>query len=74
MKALWDKLSSYNEALTFICGRFKKIYEPKEKDNMIQFLIGLNDTYSAVHEKNLLMQPLNHNNTNSYVMNVTHNN
>ncbi|KAM0995580.1 hypothetical protein ACFX2C_005696 [Malus domestica] len=58
LKALWDELTSYHEPPTCTCGGLKKINERDEKEKVMQFLMGLNESYAAVRGQILLMQPL----------------
>ena len=58
LKALWDELTSYHEPSTCTCGGLKKINERDEKERVMQFLMGLNESYAAVRGQILLMQPL----------------
>ncbi|KAM2220643.1 hypothetical protein ACFX1S_019828 [Malus domestica] len=58
LKALWDELTSYHEPPTCTCGGLKKINERDEKERVMQFLMGLNESYVAVRGQILLMQPL----------------
>ncbi|XP_070676213.1 uncharacterized protein [Malus domestica] len=52
LKSLWDELSSYNDSSSCTCGA------QNERNRLIQFLMGLNDSYSAVRGQILLMNPL----------------
>ncbi|KAM2129542.1 hypothetical protein ACFX1R_009206 [Malus domestica] len=52
MKSLWDELSSYSESVSCTCGA------QNERNKLMQFLMGLNDSYSAVRGQLLLMNPL----------------
>ncbi|KAM2634977.1 hypothetical protein EV1_025388 [Malus domestica] len=58
LKALWDELTSYHEPPTCTCGGLKKINERDGKEKVMQFLMGLNESYAAVRGQILLMQPL----------------
>ncbi|WJZ95113.1 hypothetical protein VitviT2T_013904 [Vitis vinifera] len=58
LKAFWDELSSYHEVLSCSCGGLEKLKEMDEKERVMQFLMGLNDSYAAIREQILLMQPL----------------
>ncbi|KAH7567810.1 hypothetical protein JRO89_XS07G0154500 [Xanthoceras sorbifolium] len=49
LKGLWDELASYNDA---VHGT------QQEQQKLMQFLMGLNDSYSAVRGQILLMNPL----------------
>nr|XP_028943579.1 uncharacterized protein LOC114819382 [Malus domestica] len=58
LKAMWDELSSYNEAATYSCGGLETLRKREDKEKVMQFLMGLNDNYSAIRGQILLMQPL----------------
>ncbi|CAL8151589.1 unnamed protein product [Prunus armeniaca] len=58
MKGLWDELASYNDSPTCSCGAIKKHHEKEERNALMQFLMGLNESYSAVRGQILLMNPL----------------
>jgi len=51
LKELWDELGSYNGTICS-CGADHK------RHRLIQFLMGLNESYSAIREQILLMNPL----------------
>ncbi|KAB2626240.1 hypothetical protein D8674_017900 [Pyrus ussuriensis x Pyrus communis] len=52
MKSLWDELSSYSDSISCTCGA------QNERNKLMQFLIGLNDSYSVVRGQLLLINPL----------------
>ncbi|XP_070676345.1 uncharacterized protein [Malus domestica] len=52
MKSLWDELSSYSDSISCTCGA------QNERNKLMQFLMGPNDSYSAVRGQLLLMNPL----------------
>ncbi|CAL9003908.1 unnamed protein product [Prunus brigantina] len=64
LKGLWDELGSYlpmpscqcNPACK--CGVMKELADREQQEQVLQFLMGLNDTYSAVRTQMLLMSPL----------------
>ncbi|KAM2583718.1 hypothetical protein TB2_044793 [Malus domestica] len=58
LKGLWDELASYNTIPACTCGTMKAINEREQQEQVIQFLMGLDDSYSAVRGQILLMQPL----------------
>ena len=58
LKALWDELASYSPQLTCTCGGIKKLAKREQEDCVILFLLGLNESYSAIRGQILLMQPL----------------
>ena len=49
MKGLWDELSSYNDTIQGT---------QQEHQKLMQFLMGFNDSYSAIRGQILLMNPL----------------
>jgi hypothetical protein len=49
LKALWDELASYDTA---VYGT------QQDQQKLMQFLMGLNDSYSAIRGQILLMSPL----------------
>ncbi|CAL9000181.1 unnamed protein product [Prunus brigantina] len=53
LKALWDELASYQEPFSCACDGMKNLAE-----RVMQFLMGLNDTYSTVRGSILMMNPL----------------
>ncbi|KAM2356612.1 hypothetical protein ACFX1X_005690 [Malus domestica] len=58
LKGLWDELASYNTIPACTCGMMKTVNEKEQQEQVIQFLIGLNDSFSTVRGQILLMQPL----------------
>ncbi|KAK0577292.1 hypothetical protein LWI29_030858 [Acer saccharum] len=49
LKGLWDELASYNDAI---------LGAQQDQQKLMQFLMGLNDSYSAIRGQILLMNPL----------------
>ncbi|XP_020424441.1 uncharacterized protein LOC109950304 [Prunus persica] len=58
MKALWDELASCHDPLTCTCAGLKELAEQEEKERLMQFLMGLNDSYSTIRGSILMMSPL----------------
>nr|DAD30130.1 TPA_asm: hypothetical protein HUJ06_031598 [Nelumbo nucifera] len=58
LKGLWDELKSYQEPITCSCGMMKKIADREKKERAMQFLMGLNATFSQVRGSILMMNPL----------------
>ncbi|XP_031478747.1 uncharacterized protein LOC116249687 isoform X1 [Nymphaea colorata] len=58
LKALWDELSSYSLIPMCSCGGMKSYSEQIQREHVIQFLMGLNDSYNAVRGQILLLDPL----------------
>jgi hypothetical protein len=56
IKGLWDELETYRTLPT--CNQMKAHDEQREEDRLMQFLMGLNDTYSTVRTNILMMSPL----------------
>ena len=56
LKGLWDELETYRTIP--ICDQVKAHIEQREEDRMMQFLMGLNDTFSVVRSNILMMSPL----------------
>ncbi|KAF8387792.1 hypothetical protein HHK36_026447 [Tetracentron sinense] len=58
LKGYWDELASYISLPTCSCGALKSLSEHEQREKNLQFLMGLNDTYSAIRGQILLMDPL----------------
>ncbi|XP_038699638.1 uncharacterized protein LOC119996929 [Tripterygium wilfordii] len=63
IKALWDELYQYKRVPSCkcgkcICGMDKVSLEEQNKDRLLQFLMGLNDSFEHVTNQILLMDPL----------------
>lgn len=58
MKALWDELASYQKPICCTCGGLKALTEREENERVMQFLMGLNDSYSTIRGSILMMSPL----------------
>ncbi|KAL5805972.1 hypothetical protein ACOSQ4_028705 [Xanthoceras sorbifolium] len=56
LKGFWDELETYRTV--HICDQAKAHVEQREEDQMMQFLMGLNDTFSVVLSNILMMSPL----------------
>ena len=56
IKGLWDELDDYRTIP--ICDQYKAHLEQREEDHMMQFLIGLNDTFCTICNKILMITPL----------------
>ncbi|XP_022891973.1 uncharacterized protein LOC111406837 [Olea europaea var. sylvestris] len=57
-KALWDELAFYQEPFTCTCGGLKKVNERMENERLMQFLMGLNETYATIRGTILMISPL----------------
>jgi hypothetical protein len=64
LKALWDELINFKSipvctcGYKCTCGIIKTIVENRERDYILQFLMGLNDSYSHISGQILLNDPL----------------
>ncbi|KAL0378986.1 UNVERIFIED_CONTAM: hypothetical protein Sradi_3204100 [Sesamum radiatum] len=58
LKKLWDELSCLVSAPSCTCGASKEITNMRTADNLMQFLMGLNDTFDHVRNQILMMEPL----------------
>ena len=56
LKGLWDELDTYQNLPT--CNQMEAHNEQRETDRLMQFLMGLNDTYNGVRSNILMMTPL----------------
>jgi hypothetical protein len=64
MKKLWQELDNFRpipeSICVFECAVILKMKEYRDSDQVIRFLKGLNDQYSAVRSRIMLMDPLPH--------------
>lgn len=58
MKALYNELGSYTNVPTCSYDASKDIVSFIHQDYVMQFLLGLNETYARLHSQNLLQEPL----------------
>ncbi|KAL0416774.1 UNVERIFIED_CONTAM: hypothetical protein Slati_3509300 [Sesamum latifolium] len=58
LKVLWDELSIYDPIPECTCGKSRALTESYQRDNIIQFLMGLNDTYSNSRDQIMSIDPL----------------
>ncbi|KAL5819423.1 hypothetical protein ACOSQ4_023265 [Xanthoceras sorbifolium] len=56
LKSLWDELDTYRPISA--CNHMKAHIEQREEDQMMQFLMGLNNTYNVVRSNILMITPL----------------
>jgi hypothetical protein len=57
MKALWDELASCHDPLVCTCAGLKGLTKREEKERVMQFLMGLNESYSTIRGSILMMNP-----------------
>uniref|UniRef100_A0A2N9IAK7 Reverse transcriptase Ty1/copia-type domain-containing protein n=1 Tax=Fagus sylvatica TaxID=28930 RepID=A0A2N9IAK7_FAGSY len=58
LKSLWDELNNYRSFPPCSCGALKILTENKQHENVMQFLMGLNDSFANVRAQILMMEPL----------------
>ena len=58
LKSLWDKLNNYRAFPPCSCGALKVLSNNKQHENVMQFLMGLNDSFANVRAQILMMEPL----------------
>ncbi|KAB5544982.1 hypothetical protein DKX38_013094 [Salix brachista] len=58
IKTLWDELKMSSPLIQCTCGGMKQLTNNEEKLRLSQFLMGLDDSYSAIRGQIMLMQPL----------------
>jgi hypothetical protein len=58
LKSLWDELSNFRSILDCSCGAMKVLLDYKQHVYVIQFLMGLNDSFSHVRVQILMTDPL----------------
>ncbi|XP_061351052.1 uncharacterized protein LOC133296119 [Gastrolobium bilobum] len=58
LKALWDELHEYLPLPTCTCGALRQIALQREQDHVLQFLIGLTESFSSARAQILLLDPL----------------
>ncbi|KAL5580556.1 hypothetical protein UlMin_012998 [Ulmus minor] len=58
LKALWDELKDFRPVSTRTCGGLKDLMCFRDQDYVLQFLMGLNDSYNHVRAQILMIDPL----------------
>lgn len=58
LKKLWDELNFLTPVPECTCGTARTITDALDSNRLIQFLMGLNDTYDSIRGQILLMEPL----------------
>ena len=53
-KILWDELKEFRLVLVCTCGALKTWLGFQEKESVMQFLMGLNDSYSSIRGQIML--------------------
>ncbi|KAK6920182.1 Retrotransposon gag domain [Dillenia turbinata] len=58
LKVLWDELSMYDPIPSCSCGKLKVLLDRYQQDCVIQFLMGLNESYANTRDQIMLLDPL----------------
>ncbi|KAA8521095.1 hypothetical protein F0562_011752 [Nyssa sinensis] len=58
LKAIWDELNLFDPLLDCTCGQLKILSDRYHRDCVIQFLMGLNDSYTNSCDQIMLLDPL----------------
>lgn len=58
LKSFWDELGIHVVIPECTCGSFKELKNYQETEQVYQFLMGLNDTYSHIRSQILAIDPL----------------
>jgi len=56
LKALWDEIELYRSSI--VCNKTNEHQIEKEEDKLMQFLMGLNDSFKTIRSNILIMNPL----------------
>ncbi|XP_031271963.1 uncharacterized protein LOC116130354 [Pistacia vera] len=58
LKPIWDELNLFDPLPDCTCGQLKILSDRYHRDCVIQFLMGLNDSYTNSHDQIMLLDPL----------------
>jgi hypothetical protein len=58
LKSLWDELNNFRSIPDCSCGALKILLDNKQHEYVMQFLMGLNDSFSHVRAQILMTEPL----------------
>ncbi|KAA8542734.1 hypothetical protein F0562_023886 [Nyssa sinensis] len=58
LKAIWDELNLFDPLPDCTCGQLKILSDRYHRDCVIQFLMGLNDSYTNSRDQIILLDPL----------------
>ncbi|KAL0373882.1 UNVERIFIED_CONTAM: Retrovirus-related Pol polyprotein from transposon RE1 [Sesamum radiatum] len=58
LKKLWDELGCLRSTSVCICGASKESADHKQQDRLMQFLMGLNDSFDHIRGQILMVEPL----------------
>lgn len=58
LKTLWNELKQFRSDPVCTCGGLRALAETHQEDCIIQFLMGLNESYANIRSQVLMMEPL----------------
>ncbi|KAL5578965.1 hypothetical protein UlMin_011407 [Ulmus minor] len=58
LKTLWDELSDFRPFPACHCGGMKDLVDYQHQDYVLQFLMGLNESFSQIRAQILMIEPL----------------
>ncbi|XP_073063739.1 uncharacterized protein [Primulina eburnea] len=58
MRTLWDELKDFQSVFVCTCGSMKEWMNYQNQDCVLEFLMGLNDSYAQIRAQILMMDPL----------------
>ncbi|KAL5543326.1 hypothetical protein UlMin_007110 [Ulmus minor] len=58
LKTLWDELSDFRPFPACHCGGMKDLVDCQHQDYVLQFLMGLNESFSQIRAQILMIEPL----------------
>jgi len=58
LKSIWDELALHCPMPECSCGQMRVLTDRYQQDCVIQFLMGLNETYSNIRDQIMLMDPI----------------
>ena len=58
LESLWDELNNFRSIPDCSCGALKILLDNKQHEYVMQFLMGLNDSFSHVKAQILMIDPL----------------
>lgn len=58
LKTLWNELKQFRSDPICHCEGLQMLTESQQKDRIIQFLMGLNESFSSVRSQVLMIEPL----------------
>ena len=58
MKALWDEMADYRPTAQCVCGGLRPVLEHLQSEQVMMFLMGLNEQFAQARGQILLMEPI----------------